>query len=609
MNRAGAQMLRLPGGANPSLSGPDALTLPFRVFRDGRELTDDELPMQVAARQGEPVQGFQEELRFDDGEVKALMTYAAPLRDAAGKVYGCVGTFADVTAAKESERRYRETLERLKLHIDNTPVAALEWDDEARILRWSPAAERMFGWSEEEALGQSVEALGLVHEEDRARVAEVMDALVGKGVERNKSLNRNRCKGGDVIWCEWYNSVLRDEGGALVSVLFLAMDVTDRQALEASLRLQAERLAEADRRKNAFLSMLGHELRNPLAPVRTALSLMTMKADDPQTMGWAREVIDRQTQHLERLVDDLLDVARITRGAIRLQMEPLDVAAVVQEAIESTEAIVRERAHRVEVDLAHAPVTVNGDATRLVQVFANLINNAAKYTDRGGLIRVSLAPRDGAACVRVEDNGRGIAPEELPYIFDVFSQGQRHLVRADGGLGLGLTLVKQLTDMHGGTVQAQSTGAGHGSSFVVTLPICDAARAEADPGQEADSAPASAAADKKRVLLVDDNQDVLDSLKMVLKSLGHEVWDVSAGAQVVDAVQQVHPDVIILDIGLQDIDGIEVARRLAELPQRRAMKVVAFSGYGEGVAGAEPGLFDAHVLKGTSINQLKQALE
>lgn len=273
-------MLRLPDGANPSMSGPDAPTLPFRVFHEGSELRVDELPMQVAARRGEPVQGFEEELRFHDGEVKSLMTYAAPLRDAAGGVYGCVGTFADVTASKEAERRYRETLERLKLHIDNTPVAALEWDADACILRWSPAAERMFGWTEQEALGQSVEGLGLVHEEDRGRVAELMRALVTDGAERNKSLNRNRRKSGDVVWCEWYNSALRDERGTLVSVLSLAMDATERQALEASLRRQAERLAEADWRKNEFLAMLGHELRNPLAPVRNALSVMAIKGGD-----------------------------------------------------------------------------------------------------------------------------------------------------------------------------------------------------------------------------------------------------------------------------------------------------------------------------------------
>jgi PAS domain S-box-containing protein len=213
------------------------------------------------------------------------------------------------------------------MHMDNTPVAALEWDADTRIIRWSPAAERMFGWTEAEVLGQTLAALGLVHEDDGAQVAQVVEALLADGMDRNYSLNRNHRKDGGVIWCAWYNSVLRDERGALVSVLSLAMDVTDRQAMEASLRLQAEQLAETDRRKNEFLAMLGHELRSPLAPLRNALALMATKGDDKDRMQWARDMIERQAQHLERLVDDLLDVARITRGSIRLQMAPVRAAA------------------------------------------------------------------------------------------------------------------------------------------------------------------------------------------------------------------------------------------------------------------------------------------
>jgi two-component system CheB/CheR fusion protein len=611
MNRAGAEMLRLSGSVNPSMTGPDASALPFRVFHQGRELSGEELPMQVATRSGETVRDFEEELVFEDGEVRTLLTYAAPLADAAGSAYGCVGTFVDITAPKEAERRHRETLERLKLHIDNTPVAALEWVSDETILRWSPAAERMFGWTEEQALGRSVKELGLVHEEDRERVAEVMGALVSGAVERNKTVNRNRHKNGDIVWCEWFNSVLRDERGRFVSVLSLAMDVTERQALEANLRRQAQQLAEADRRKDEFLSMLGHELRNPLAPVRNALQLLALHREDRSTMDWAHRVIDRQTQHLENLVDDLLDVARITRGAIRLKREPLDLAAAIREALETTDALVQERGHRVEVELPEQPVIVEADATRLVQVMVNLLNNAAKYTEQGGLIRVSLVPTDdGTARITVEDNGRGIAVEALPYIFDTFSQGQYSFTRADGGLGLGLTLVKQLVTLHEGTVEADSAGPGKGSRFVVTLPVdSDPAAAQLRPEPPADP-PAPGTTDrKKRILIVDDNVDVIESSKALLMSMGHDAWGVVSGAKALEAVQDIQPDVVLLDIGLKDIDGVEVARRLAGLPYRRSMKVVCISGYSESVVGAEAGLFDAHLLKPARLDRLNELLD
>ena len=606
MNRAGAHMLRLPDDANPSLTGPDAKSMPFRVFHDGRELDPDELPMQVAARRGERIEGFEEELHFEDGQIRTLITYAAPLRDTNGEVTGCIGTFADITASREAERRHRETLERLNLHLDNTPVAAVEWDVDARILRWSPAAERMFGWTQNEVLGKSVDEVVFVHEEDRAAVNGLLAQLVTGEAARNRHLNRNVRKDGAVIWCEWYKSALRADNGSLVSVLALAMDVTERQKLEAKLREKAERLAEADRRKDEFLSMLGHELRNPLAPIRNALSLMAMVGEDKARLDWARQLIDRQTQHLERLVDDLLDTARITRGTVRLQTGPVDLCGIVREAVESTQSAVCEREHRIEVDLPQAPVIVTGDDTRLAQVLANLINNAARYTPPKGTIRVSLAWDGPTACIAVEDNGRGIAAEDMPHIFDVFSQGRQSLARADGGLGLGLPLVKKLVEMHGGGVEAYSAGPGRGSRFVVRLPTADGPAGAAEAIANA-AAPQSAGTGK-RILLADDNPDVIESLKMYLQTLGHEVRAASAGEQVVALVEQFRPEVVILDIGLPDIDGIEVARRLAALPHRRDMRVIALSGYVEQIAGPEPDLFDAHLMKGTSPRELMEMI-
>ncbi len=610
MNRAGARMLRIPDQVNPSKSGPDAPELPFRVFHEGRELTPEELPMQLAARQGIAVEGFEEELRFDDGEVRFLITYAAPLRDELGSVNGCVGTFADVTESRLVERRHRETLERLKLHIDNTPVASVEWDAETRILRWSPAAERIFGWAEPEVLGRSLDALGLIHEEDREAVGGIIEALLHERAARNTLRNRNRRKDGSVVYCQWHNSVLRDDAGKLVSVLSLAMDVTDREVLETSLRSQAERLAQADRRKDEFLSMLGHELRNPLTPIRNAVRLLGSRPGDARTADWAYRVIDRQTAHLERLVDDLLDVARIERGSIHLERRPLDLRAVVRETAEAIASMIDERGHRLELELPEAPVLLEGDATRLAQVLANLLNNAMKYTPNGGHIRVSLSEQDGMAVLQVSDNGRGIEPDNLPEIFDLFSQGNRTLSRSEGGLGLGLTLVKRLVEMHGGRVEALSEGPDRGSRFVVHIPLGQAA-VPAEEGPRKAPPPAAEPSDRKRsVLVVDDNPDILDSLAMLIGLYGYEVASAGTGAAALDMVARHAPDVVLLDIGLPDIDGIEVARRLAALPDRRAMKVIAVSGYGERVTEShgDPGLFDAHLLKPPALDNLLSVL-
>ena len=611
MNRAGARMLRIPDEVNPSKTGPDAPALPFRVFHQGLELAPEELPMQLAAQQGIAVEGFEEELRFDDGEIRFLITYAAPLRDERGAVSGCVGTFADITESKLAERRYRETLDRLKLHIDNTPVATVEWDAETRILHWSTAAERIFGWSEPEVLGRSLDELGLIHEGDLDSVRGIMDALVHRRVERNTLRNRNRCKDGSIVYCEWYNSVLRDEADGLVSVLSLAMNVTDRQALEASLRSQAQRLAEADRRKNEFLSMLGHELRNPLTPIRNAVGLLGARPGDTRIADWAYRVIDRQTGHLERLVDDLLDVARIERRSIHLDLRPLDLKTVVQETAEAIASQIDERGHRLELDLPEASIPVKGDATRLAQVLANLLGNATKYTPNGGRIRVSLSEADGMAVLQVSDNGRGIEPDILPEIFDAFSQGSRTLGRSEGGLGLGLTLVKRLVEMHDGRVEAHSEGQNRGSLFVVHVPLSQTATPAADRSREVPPPGPTPSDSKRRVLVVDDNQDIVDSLVMLLGLYGYEVASAGSGAAALGAVAESAPDVVLLDIGLPDIDGIEVARRLAAMPGRRAMKVVAVSGYGERVTESRgaPGLFDAHLLKPPALDSLLRVLD
>lgn len=607
MNRAGAEILRLPEHTNPSLSGPEATALAFRVFHAGRELTSAELPMQRAARTGESVHSFEEDVLFADGEVKHLIASAAPLRNETGDVYGCVGILADVTRATQAEWRYRDTLERLKLHVDKSPVASMEWSADTAILRWSPAAERVFGWTEAEALNRSLHALGLFPEEEREPFADMIDALVEGQVEHNHCLHLNQRRNGTTIWCEWYNSVLRDSDGRLVSVLSLALDVSEQQALQTSLREQTEQLAEIDRRKNTFLAMLGHELRNPLAPMRHALDRLALGNRDQATLDWAYGVIDRQSRHLERLVHDLLDVARITRGSIELQPARQDLGALVREALEVVEREVRTRGHELVLDLPADPVPVRGDATRLVQVLSNVLHNAVKYTDPGGRIGVTLTRHEDTARIMVEDNGQGISAETIPSLFEPFVQGPRSLARAEGGLGLGLTLVKNLVGLHGGRVAVHSAGVGLGSRVTLTFPL--AAEPPAEMTAAVDNVPGRTAAVCRRVLVVDDSPEVVEATSELLVALGHAVSGALSGGEALEAVPQVRPDLILLDIGLPDLDGIEVARRLAELPERQAFRLVAVSGYGAIALGKEADLFDAHLLKPVGLADLRRILE
>ncbi|VTT97093.1 histidine partial : Signal transduction histidine kinase OS=Polaromonas sp. CF318 GN=PMI15_04884 PE=4 SV=1: Response_reg: GAF_3: HisKA: HATPase_c: Response_reg [Gemmataceae bacterium] len=356
-------------------------------------------------------------------------------------------------------------------------------------------------------------------------------------------------------------------------------------ASRAAIALENARLYQevqlADRQKNEFLSMLAHELRNPLAPIRNATVVIGRQGHDADRVRWAHGVIDRQLTHLIRLVDDLLDVSRITLGKIRLADEPVDLDAAVATAVEAARPLLDQFAHTLEVKLPAAPVRVTGDRARLTQVFTNLLNNAAKYTERGGRIWLTVGLEGGAAVVRVRDTGVGISAELLPTVFDLFTQASRSLDRSQGGLGVGLTLVRRLVEMHGGTVQAHSDGLGRGSEFAVRIPAL--VGGDAPPGPR-DTSPGDAAAggEHLRVVVVDDNVDGADTLADLLKLLGHQVRTAYDGPTGIAAVRAFDPDLVLLDIGLPGMDGYEIARRLGAAANGSGRPVlIAVSGYGQ----------------------------
>jgi signal transduction histidine kinase len=384
----------------------------------------------------------------------------------------------------------------------------------------------------------------------------------------------------------------------------LAEDLAGRAAIALDNARLHGALREADRRKNEFLSMLAHELRNPLAPIRNALHVLHLSGLDRPELHWAREVIDRQVQHLIRLVDDLLDVSRITRGKIRLQTEPVDVAVVVARAVETSRPLIDARRHELAVNLPGEPVCVQADAIRLSQVLSNLLNNAAKFTDEGGRIGLAVAREGGEVVLRVTDSGAGIPAEMLPCVFDLFMQADRTLDRSQGGLGIGLTLVRHLVEMHGGRVEALSPGVNQGSEFVVRLPLLSGA----SPAASANGCGTAPAAAPRRVLLVDDNVDAADSLALLLSLGGHEVRAVHDGPSALRAAAEFRPEVVLLDIGLPGMDGYEVARRLRQCAEVAGTLLVAVTGYGreEDRRRSREAGFDFHLVKPADPQQLAE---
>ena len=372
------------------------------------------------------------------------------------------------------------------------------------------------------------------------------------------------------------------------------------QALHASEAL----LRDADRRKDEFLATLAHELRNPLAPMRTAIKVLQLKGLATPELQRAAALIDRQVRAMSRLIDDLMDVSRISRGKFELQTERLELAAVLNAAIESSRPLIDEFSHDLQLRLPRQPVWIDADALRLTQAFMNLLNNATKYTDRGGRLAVDVTVGDGEVVISVSDNGIGIPADKIDRVFEMFSQIDTALARSRGGLGIGLSLTRRLVEMHGGHVVGRSDGPGRGSRFEVTLPLAKApvvspATAMVDAAVEPSSAAAAAPRARLSVLIADDNRDAAEALGWLLKDMGYRVSLVHDGLAAVQAAAELHPDVVVLDIGMPGLDGYETCRRIRALPGGEAMGLLAVTGWGqpEDRRKAQEAGFDQHLVK------------
>jgi PAS domain S-box-containing protein len=391
----------------------------------------------------------------------------------------------------------------------------------------------------------------------------------------------------------------KNPAGTVISWFGITTDIHEQKEMQ-------DRLHEADRRKDEFLATLAHELRNPLAPMRNSLEVVKRAGEHGEPAREARAVMERQLTHLVRLVDDLLDLSRITRGKIDLRKERIDLSVAVKDALETCRPQIEERRHRLTVELPPRPVFVDGDRIRLAQVFTNLLSNACKYTPPGGDIRVRAAAEDGEAVVSVADGGIGIPGEGLPRIFEMFSQAVRSHALTDGGLGIGLFLVRGLVEQHGGRVQARSEGLGLGSEFAVRLPLAP----EAAPAPRAVAEPGSRSSVRRRILVADDNKDSADSLATMLSLMGHDTRAAYDGPDAIQEAASYRPDVIVLDVGMPTLDGYETARRIRSEPWSDGVVLVALTGWGqeEDRARARSAGFDFHLTKPANPDALVKLL-
>ena len=481
-----------------------------------------------------------------------------------------------------------------------TDYAIFLMDADGRVAAWNAGAERIFGYSEEEALG--LPFANFFHPDDRLKDLHGKELHLAVKNGRAADDKWHLRKDGSQFWASGITTALRDDDGDLRGFAKVTRDRTERKMAEESLR-------DANRRKEEFLAVLAHELRGPLAPVASSVQMLRLLASGNPVADQAHATIERQIKHLTRLVDDLLDISRINLGKFNIKKETLELAQVVAQAVEASRPLIDARKHTLTLMLPHHPIRVDGDSARLTQVFNNLLTNSAKYTPEGGRIWLSAAQEDDAAIVRVHDTGLGISSETLPTIFDLFAQADRAKDVDEGGLGIGLSLVKSLVELHGGSVSAYSEGPGKGCEFVVRLPL-SAGEAPQDTANPLPNGAPVAAAQACRVLVVDDNLDAANSLSILAQAWGHQTRVAHEGLRALEIASEFRPDVVLLDLGLPGMTGLELAERLRQEPGLEETFLVALTGYGaeeDRRRTSEVG-FDAHLVKPADLGELQNLL-
>jgi len=559
-------------------------------YADPEQLDD----MLARLKDGETLKDHDVRLRCKDGSIRHVVMSSNVRWE--GGVFAHTRCFTrDVTEHKRAQRALVESEQRLSLALEVGRMGAWEWDLRSNRMSWSPTLESLHGLEAGTFGGRYEDFLRDIHPEDVARVRSAIDASLRERAPYHIQY-RIRLPNGRIAWLEARGRLLLDARRRSERLVGVCIDVTERKHAEESLY-------EIARRKDEFLAMLGHELRNPLAPIQNCMQILRMPNASPDQVEKAWQMMARQVLHLGRLVDDLLDVSRISSGKILLRKERLDLTEIARDTIEDYQGVFDSRGIRLVKEICPVELWGNGDATRLSQALGNLLHNAAKFTDRGGTVTVTVGRERDAAVISVSDTGIGIPQQLLARLFEPFSQAASGLDRSAGGLGLGLTLVRAMVELHGGSVVASSAGLGKGARFIVRLPLEEGREPARRVGRPPDGA------SLHRVLLIEDNADAAESLRLLLEMFDHEVETAPDGRSGVEKARELRPDVVLCDIGLPGaLDGYAVARVFREDPSLRSVYLVALTGYGQAedqLRAREAG-FDAHLTKPVGYEDLER---
>lgn len=571
--------------------GWEALHLPDELEQHRR--------MWAAAQQdGASITAFEGRLRRHDGAFRWFSGKTVPFKDEGGTLVRWVGILTEIHDRREAEQRLRESEERLALERERLAIAlrtgalgVYEWTLGAPEVWWSPETYPVYG-VDPNTFRPTLESFSaLVHPDDRDELWRKTEESIAR---REVFLHEYRvvAPDGRVRWILNQSRVRLDAEGRPLGLTGVAAEITERKAAEQALKKSEEALLDADRRKDEFLATLAHELRNPLAPIRSGVAILSTEA--PREPKRVLQMMDRQVGHMVRLIDDLLDVSRVSRGKITLKKERVALQSIVESAVDTSRPIIDAGKHRMTVSMPDAPVWLHADPTRVAQVLSNLLNNAAKYTRNGGRITLTADVRADRVVLSVSDTGVGIASDMLPRVFELFTQVGGTLDRAQGGLGIGLSLARKLVELHDGTIVAQSDGLDRGSTFIVELPM--GSPVETAPSRH-QSTPARSGL-TFRVLIVDDNEDAADALAMLLEAAGHETKVEHDGPSAIAVAPSFRPDVVFLDIGLPGMSGYEVAQHLKRETFEQP-HLVAVTGWGteEDRQRSERAGFDVHLTK------------
>ncbi len=547
----------------------------------------------ILARIGrnERVEPFETVRRRKDGGALDVSLTVSPIADDGGQIVGASKTARDITERKRTEAALQESERRFREMVDALPVAVYTTDVDGRLTHFNAAAAEFAGRTPDLGLDRWCVTWKLYNADGTplpADEAPMATALKEARPVRGMQGIAER-PDGERRWFEPYPTPLFDATGRLSGGINVLVDITERKRAEEALK-------EADRRKDEFLALLAHELRNPMAPIRTGLELIRLSGDSPHTVRRVRAMMERQIRQMVRLIDDLLDVSRIASGKIVLQRAPSALGELVQSAIEAHRAAIEAARIDLTVDLPEQPAVIDVDATRFVQVLSNVLHNATKFTPAQGKVRVSVDLLDSGgtpqAAISVSDTGIGISNELLPHVFDMFVQAEPATKRAHGGLGIGLALARRLIEMHGGEIVARSEGPGHGAVFTITMPLCTASALQAPP-------PTDFPLVASRVVIIDDNRDVATTTSMLVEQLGGSARMAHDAESGLTAIREFQPDIVFLDIGMPGMDGYETCRRIRQQPSPRPILVVAVTGWGQSQdkQRARDAGFDAHLTK------------